>query len=316
MPDALPPMLAASTVAWAPAFVLGMGLMAAVLAALDAVLEARAAGGPVARAQTRPWDVTARLLRQRRRTTVEADGLLWRTSGAGFLVGAVLMVAVVPLGDWTLLPLDVGVVWVNAIDVAVWSLVWLVGWGANAAYSLVGGYRFLAHGLAYELPLMFALVAPPIAAASLDLREIQAAQADLWFVVWMPVAFVVYCLGVLGFSVSGPFSAAIGRDLAGGAFSELSGPDRLVVLAGRHALLVAGSAVAVPLFLGGGAGPVLPAAVWVVVKTMLLAAGLLWLRRRLMVIRPDQFMEVGWVILLPAVVLQDLVVAVVALGGI
>ncbi len=263
--------------------------------------------GPV-----RPFGEAARLMRQRRRTTVEADRLLWRLGGAGLLVVAALMVTVVPLGEWTIFDLDVGVMWFNAMDVMVWALVWLTGWGANSAHSLVGGYRFLAHGLGYELPLMFALVAPAIAAESLNVGRVAAAQDGLWFVAWMPVAFLVYLLGVAAFSVWGPFAPAIGTDVAGGARAELSGVDRLVFEAGRYALLAAGAAFAVPMFLGGGAGPLLPGWAWVLVKTVALLAVLVWLRRRLPAFRPDKFMEVGWMLLLPAVLLQDLVVAVIA----
>jgi NADH-quinone oxidoreductase subunit H len=61
---------------------------------------------------------------------------------------------------------------------------WLLGWGANSLTGLVGGYRFLALALGYELPLMFALVAPAVAAASLDVGEVAAAQDGLWFAVW------------------------------------------------------------------------------------------------------------------------------------
>ena len=50
------------------------------------------------------------------------------------------------------------------------------------------------------------------------------------------------------------------------------------------------------------------------VKTVLLLAVLVWLRRRVPAFRPDKFMEVGWMLLLPAVLLQDLVVAVVVVG--
>ena len=128
--------------------------------ALDGVLSSPARGG--GRGGPTPLARAARLLRQRRRTTVAADTLLWRIGGAGMLVGAFLMIAVIPLGRWTLADLDVGVVWFNAVDVMVWALVWLAGWGANSIHGLVGGYRFLAHGLAYELPLMFALVAPAV----------------------------------------------------------------------------------------------------------------------------------------------------------
>lgn len=290
--------------------------LAVVAAMLDGALTARASGaaGGAAGGATRPFAEAARLMRQRRRTTVEADTLLWRIGGAGLWVAAVLMVAVVPWGTWTVLDLDVGVVWFNAMDVLVWALVWLAGWGANSTYGLVGGYRFLAHGLGYELPLMFALVAPAIAAESLDVGRVAAAQDGLWFVVWMPVAFLVYLLGVAAFSVWGPFTPAIGTDVAGGARAELSGVDRLVFEAGRYALLAAGAAFAVPMFLGGGAGPLLPGWAWVLVKAVALLAVLVWVRRRLPAFRPDTFLEVGWLVLLPAVLLQDLVVAVVAAG--
>ncbi|MCG5466604.1 NADH-quinone oxidoreductase subunit H [Micromonospora sp. MED01] len=291
-----------------------LGLLVLAAAVLDGALSARAAGADVRTGLTRPIGEVARLMRQRRRVTVAADTLLWRVGGAGLLVMAMMIVTVVPLGDWTLFDLDVGVVWFNAMDVLAWAFVWLTGWGANSAYSLVGGYRFLAHGLGYELPLMFALVAPAVAASSLNVGTIAAAQQGLWFVVWMPVAFLVFCMGVLAIAVWGPFSPALGPDVAGGVSVELSGVDRLLFLSGRYALLAAGAAFAVPMFLGGGAGPLLPAWVWVLVKTLALLAVFVWLRRHLPAARPDLFMEVGWVVLLPAVLLQDLLVAGIALG--
>lgn len=296
---------------WAIGAAVLLGLFALYAATVDSFMSAHSEGqrtGGIAR----PLWESARLLRQRRRSTVSADGLLWRIGGSGLVVAALLMVAVVPLGKWTIFDLNVGVVWFNAMDVMVWALVWLTGWGPNSTHSLVGGYRFLALGLGYELPLMFALVAPVAAAGSLNVGVVSAAQQPLWFVVWMPVAFVVYCAGVLGFAVWGPFAAGLGADVAGGAGSELSGVDRLLFLAGRYALLAAGAAFAVPMFLGGGAGPLLPAWAWAVVKTLVVLTGLIWIARRLPLFRPDQFLEVGWVVLLPAALVQDLVVAVIA----
>lgn len=263
-------------------------------------------------ALTDPVVETARLVRQRRRRTVEADRLLWRTGGWGLLVTAVLMFALVPWGGTALLPSSLGVVWANALDVTVWGLVWLLGWGANSVVGMVGGYRFMGLALGYELPLMFALVAPALAAGSLDLAEIAAAQDALWYAVWMPVAFGAYLIGVLGFAVHGPAAAPAGREASGGVLGELSGPDLLVARLGRHALLGAGAAVAVPLFLGGGAGPWLPAAAWVAVKVVALTAALAWVAGRLPAMRVHRLMEPLWLVLLPLVVVQDLVVAVVA----
>lgn len=286
----------------------------AAAAGWNGLLESRAGGGLAPRGVLAPVAETARLLRQRRRSTLAADRALWRIGGAGLVVSPLLMIAVVPLGPPPVLDSGVGVVWFNAADVLVWAMVWLLGWGANSFYSLVAAYRFLASALAYELPLMFALTTPAVAAGSLRMTDIVTAQQGWWYVVWMPVAFVIVCVGVIGFSVWGPLSPAVGRDLAGGVLVELSGPDRLLVQAGRYLLLVAGLAFVAAVFLGGGNGPLLPAWAWMAVKTTVLLAGLVAARRRVPLLRPDRFLEIGWLVLLPAALVQLLVVAVVVVS--
>ncbi len=292
----------------------GLAALSLSVAGVSAALEARDDGRPLRAGLVTPLQETARLLRQRPRRTVSADRLLWRSASSAVLPLAVLVVAFVPLGAHALVDHPLGLVWVNALDVVAWAVMWLLGWGANSAVGLVGGYRFLALALGYELPLMFALTAPAIAAGSLDLAEISAAQDGLWFVVWAPVAFAAYCWGVLGFSVRPPMDSGAGNDVNGGIVAELAGVDRLLVLAGRYALLVAGSAVAVPLFLGGGAGPLLPAWAWVLAKTLAVALLLVLVGRRLPTLRPDKLLELGWVVVLPLVVAQDLVVSVIAVA--
>lgn len=297
--------------AWAPAVALVVAVSAAVAAVLDALfdpLPGTTARGRVARPV---WEA-ARLLRQRRRTTIAPDPLLWRVGIAGPLAAALLMAVVVPVGDWVLADLDVGVVWFNAVDVTLWALYWLAGWGPNSVWGLVGGYRFLAQALAYELPLMFALTAPATASASLRLADIVNAQHDMWFVVQMPVAFLVFCAAVMAFSVWGPFSAPAGRDAAGGIVAETAGADRLLLVGGRYALLAVGAAMAVALFLGGGSGPLLPAWAWTVVKTVVVLAALVAVRRRVPTVRAEHLTKLAWLVALPATLLQVLVVAVLA----
>ena len=292
-----------------------LGLVALIGACFDGVLSAHYDRRPMLAGVGTPFWETARLLRQRRRVLVASDSLLWRVGGAGLLVVALLMVVVVPFGRWTVADLSVGVAWFNAMDVMVWALVWLTGWGANSAHGLIGGHRFLAQALSYELPLMFALTAPAVAAGSLRVGDVVAAQQGLWFVVWMPAAFLVFCAAVLAFSVWGPFSTAAGGDIAGGVFAELSSVDRFLVLAGRYALLAAGAAFAVPMFLGGGSGPFGPEWMWTLVKTVVLLAAFIYVRRLLPVVRPDRLVEVAWMVVLPLVLLQVLIVSLVSLGG-
>ncbi|MEU2203097.1 complex I subunit 1 family protein [Microbacterium oleivorans] len=289
----------------------GLVVVAWAAAAANAMLDARSVGSPVATAAAAPLREVSRLLRQQRRTLAGADSLLWRIAGAGLVIAGMLKMLVIPFGSFVLADLPVGLVWFNAVDVLLWALWWLLGWGANSSWSLVGGYRFLALALSYELPLMFALTAPAIAAGSLRMLDVQDAQGNLWFVVWMPVAFLIFVASVVAFSSWGPFHTAMSGDIASGVIAELSGVDRLLVLVGRYAVLVAGAAFAVPLFLGGGSGPWLPPSMWVLIKTLVVLAGMLTVRRLFPMIRPDRLAGLAWVIILPLTIVQVAVVAVI-----
>lgn len=283
--------------------------------AFDGALSARAAGSSrgIGVAAARPVQETARLLVGQRRRTVAADVVLGRVGGAVLPVAALLAAVVLPLGERPVADLGVGVVWFNAMEVLAWAAVWMVGWGSNSALGLVGGYRFVAQGLAYELPHMFAIITAALGAQSLRITDIVDVQRDLWFVVIMPVAFVVYLLSAAAMAFWGPFDAPVGRDLAGGAEAELSGIDRLVFAGGRWLLLVVAAAMAVPLFLGGGAGPLLPPWLWVMLKTAAVLTTVVWLRHRLPTLRMDRFTEFSWMVLIPLTIAQALVVGVIVL---
>lgn len=282
-----------------------------VVAAVDRVV----LSGRGARSVIEPVRSSARLLLEQRRATLAPDTLLWRLGITAVPVLAVLSLAVVPVGGRTLWSTGADLVWFNAMEALLWAAVWLVGWGPNALHALTGGYRFLAQGLAYELPLMFALISVGVAAGSLRVTDILTAQTGLWFVVSMPVAFVVFLGSAAAFAFWGPFSAPAGSDIAGGVVSELSGVDRLLVEAGRAIFLGAAAAMAAALFLGGGSGPVLPGPVWHLLKTFAVVLALVWVGRKLPVLRPDRVVEVAWMVLVPLTLLQTLAVAVLLLSG-
>ena len=305
MPDAFP---------WWSALLVPPVLLAlaTVTAAADATVGARLAGRPVCAAELlSPLREGVRLLQVRRRSTRHPDALLWRVGGASILVTAVLAAAVVPVGERAVLHSTVSVVWFNAAEALLWAALWLTGWGANSVPGLVAGYRFLATALAYELLLMLSLISASAAAGSLDILAVARAQQEgVWFVVTMPVALVLFLLSALALSFWGPFGQPAAADVAGGILAELSGADRLVVLVGRYAWVTVASAMAVPLFLGGGAGPLLPPVAWQVLKTLLVLALMVAIRWRWPLVRADRFQEIAWLVLLPAILLQALLVSV------
>lgn len=284
-----------------------VGALALCAAVFDAVLAVPGGGAG------EPLRRVARLLLQQRRRTRRADTLLVRTGVCGLLAVAMLAGTVLPLGERPVADMAVGVVWFNAMEVGAWGALWLVGWGVNSVYPLVGGYRFVAQGLAYELPHMFALITVALGAGSLRFADVVAAQRGLWFAVWMPVAFAVYLVSAVAMAFWGPMDGPVAADVCGGVPAELSGPDRLVFQAGRYALLVVVAAAAVPLFLGGGAGPLLPPWLWTALKTVAVLALLVWSGRVLPTVRMDLFTRLSWLVLIPATLLQLLVVSVVVL---
>ncbi|MEU0169676.1 NADH-quinone oxidoreductase subunit H [Streptomyces iakyrus] len=313
--------MAESAPLWAtlvlPAALAGAALVAA---GFDAVLAASARQGRPASSRDLllraggPLREGLRLLVQQQRRTNAADPVLGRIGVVLVPVAAVLAGVVLPLGFTSVSDLDVGIVWFNAMEALAWAAVWLAGWGPNSALSLIGGYRFLAQGLAYELPHMLAITTAALGAESLRVGDVVAAQQGLWFVVWMPAAFVVYLASALAMSFWGPFDQPTGRDVAGGAAAELSGVDRLMLLGGRWLLLVVTAAFAVPLFLGGGHGPLLPGWLWTLIKTVAVLGVLIVGRRLMPTLRMDRYMELAWVVLVPLVLVQALVVAVVLLN--
>ncbi|MCP2355899.1 NADH-quinone oxidoreductase subunit H [Nonomuraea thailandensis] len=290
------------TVLALPLALMALGLATA---CLDAVLSGGRASAPFG-------EVARLLVRQRRRTPLP-DLPLLRIGVISLVAAPVLAGIVIPLGDSPVADLSVGIVWFNAMEVCVWGSLWLTGWSVNSVFPLVGAYRFVAQGLAYELPHMFALITVALGAGSMRMSDAVQAQQGLWFVVWMPLAFLIYLVSALAMAFWGPMSQPLGADIAGGVPAELSGPDRLLFQAGRHALLVVAAAAAVPLFLGGGAGPVLPSEVWVLIKTMAVLGLLVWIRHRVPAVRMDRFTQVSWLVLIPLSLVQLLVVGVVVL---
>jgi NADH-quinone oxidoreductase subunit H len=299
--------------------VAGALLLGLVFARLDATaragvrLRSRVGPGPDAAAPVRAG---TRLLLGRRRTTLAPDALLRTVAVAAVPTLALTSAAVLPWDGRSVVSTSADLVWFNAAEALLWVAVWLLGWGPNAVYSLVGAYRFLAQGLAYELPLMFAIITVGVGAGSLRATEVVAAQAGgAWFVWTMPVAFVVFLLGAAAFTFWGPFGAPAAQDLAGGVLSELSGLDRLLVDLGRAVLLGVASATAAAWFLGAEDGPVLPGALWYALKTLAVMAVLVGVGRRLPLVRPERFADIAWMVVLPLVIVQSAVAAVLTLGG-
>lgn len=204
-----------------------------------------------------------------------------------------------------------GIVLFGAAMALVMVCVFLHGWSANSVPPLVGGYRFVAQALSFEMPLALVLIAAALPAESLSFAEMVrsqtgalTAQTGLWNVVRQPLGLPLYLVAAAGVSFQGPLRLPDATDLAGGTRAESSGTELLAWRLARGAVLVAVSAVGATVFLGGWSGPLLPGPAWVAVKTLALLALLVAAGHLLARLRLERFVVVSWAVLIPLALLD------------
>ena len=273
-----------------------------VAAALDRSMYARVAYGNwrLRQALTGPLTTAALLVRQARRRTERPDAAGWAVAPA-LLVGlAAVALALVPLApDTVAADPSTGFVVFSAAVVFVMIAVFLHGWSPNSAMALHGAYRFGAEALSLQIPFLLAMLATALPAESLSIVDIVIAQEPLWNVVRQPLGLPIYLVVGLAVSFWGPLNFPDASDLAGGTSIEDSGIARLLWKSARLAMLVSVAAMGAAGFLGGWWGPVLPGAVWMILKSLLLLGFLIAAGHLVPRIPIERFVVTAWVVLIP-----------------
>src|SRR5437764_4818645 len=109
----------------------------------------------------------------------KADEKLFKLAPYLIVVSVLLIYLVVPFGpDAYFANLDVGIFYALAVSSISVIGVLIAGWASANKYSLLGGLRAAGQLIAYELPLVLAVVGVVIQAGTLNLQGIVAAQAE------------------------------------------------------------------------------------------------------------------------------------------
>ena len=255
------------------------------------------------------------LLRQEDLTPRGADALLFRSAPLVALATVGLAALVVPLGpDLVGFDPSIGLFYFIVVLGPFVIAMTNAGWGQNAKEGLFGAFRAAAHLVSYEVPLGFAAIGPVIAAESLSTVRIVAAQDRIWYGVWQPLGVAIYLVAALVMTYRHPFDLPqAGSELEGGVFAEYSGPRLLLFQVALDALFVLLMAMGALLFFGGWRGPLLPAPLWMALKTLALATLVSWAGRRVPRLRHDQMLSLAWKVLLPASLVNVALVGILAL---
>jgi NADH-quinone oxidoreductase subunit H len=199
-------------------------------------------------------------------------------------------------------------------SIGVYSIV-LAGWASNNKYSLIGALRGAAQMISYEVFMGLSILGVVMIAGSFSLREIVESQRGMWNVVPQFLGFVIFLIAAVAEAHRAPFDLPEAEgELIAGFHTEYSGIKFGMFFVGEYLGITLISAVIVTLFFGGWLGPAfLPPIFWFMLKTFAFIAFIILLRAALPRPRYDQFMGVGWKILLPLTLLNVLVTAAILL---
>jgi NADH-quinone oxidoreductase subunit H len=258
----------------------------------------------------------------------KADKFLFLLAPVLTVLPSLIIWAVVPWGTSItisgreiplyLADINVGVLYIMAVaSIAVYGIV-LAGWSSNSKYPLLGSLRATAQIISYELSLGLAFVGPILLSNSMSMVSIvEKQQETAWFIILQPLGFVIFFLAVLAEINRAPFDMPEAeQELVGGYHTEYSGMKFALFFMAEYIKMIAISAIAATLFLGGYSGPWVGSFPWLgpiylMLKIIILLFVIIWIRGTLPRFRYDRLMAFGWKIMLPAALINVFLTAVV-----
>jgi len=292
---------------WTPFAVLALALAgAAVVATLERVV-AGVRPAPVALARG-----ALATLREQLRRPATYDNWLFHLAPGLLLVAAVAALSTVPWAPgFRGIDFQAGVILFGGALAYVTPAIFMAGWGTGTPLAVVGGFRWLALMLAYAMPLAMVVTAVAAPAGSLRPTDIVEVQHAVPMAIVQPLALALWLPAVVAVCFLPPFDLPqADSELGGGAFATYRGLDAALVWLAQRVLLVAVSGMTAVLFLSGWHGPVLPPAVWMAVKTVAVAALLLWGGRQVPRMEVDRTLSLAWKVANPLAI-----VAIVIAGA-
>ena len=262
-----------------------------------------------------------------------ADKPVFWTAPVISTVPAFLAFAVIPWGGevsifhhWTtlqLVDLPIGVLYILAVSsIGIYGIV-LAGWSSGSTYPLLGGIRSSAQMISYEIAMGLSFAGVFLYAGTMSTSGIVAAQAHTWYIIPLCVSGIIYMISMVGETNRAPFDLPEAEgELVGGFHTEYSSLKFALFFLAEYINLVVVSCLAITLFFGGwrapwpisywhGANQGWFPMIWFLAKLLIFVFVFIWLRGTLPRLRYDQFMRLGWKVLIPVSLVWLLLVAVI-----
>jgi NADH-quinone oxidoreductase subunit H len=191
----------------------------------------------------------------------------------------------------------------------------LAGWASNNKYGLLGAARAVAQSVAYEIPMIMALLAVVFMSGSLNLTEIVEQQGSWpwrWNIVAQPLAFFIYLVCLVAETNRAPFDLPEAEsELTAGFHTEYSGMGFALFFLSEYANMLLVSFVCATFFLGGWKGPYFDGFWWTFIKAYAIMFFIVWIRWTFPRVRFDQLLNINWKWLLPLSIVNLWVTAII-----
>jgi NADH-quinone oxidoreductase subunit H len=247
---------------------------------------------------------------------IGADKFIFNLSPIIALATVLLLWAVVPFAPTIIgADINVAVLYVVAIGSIGTLGIIMAGWASNNKYALLGAFRTVAQMIAYEVPMIIALLVPVLLARSMGMQTIVNAQSP-WYIFVVPLAAVILFVSSIAELGRTPFDISEAEsEIVAGFHIEYTGMKFGLFYAGEllHALTV--SALIATLFLGGWRGPFVDQVpilgpLYLFVKAFLVYYLIMWVRYSFPRVRIDQMLGFNWKFLTPLALFLLIVVAI------
>lgn len=254
-------------------------------------------------------------------TPVGADRIVYNLAPGLAVVGTILVYAVLPVAPGVIgADLNIGILYVVAVGGFGMLAAVMAGWSSNNKYALLSAFRVVAQLIAYEIPMVIAIIMVVLAAGSMQMGQIIDAQ-NVPFLFTLPVAFFIFFVATIAEIGRSPFDLLEAEsEIVAGFHVEYSGFKFALFFIGEYMHLFVGAGLGTTLFLGGWRGPgaseatilgVLLGFVYFLVKTVFLIFLMMWVRGTFPRIRIDHLLDFGWKFLVPVGLLALAAVALV-----
>jgi NADH-quinone oxidoreductase subunit H len=245
------------------------------------------------------------------------DSWLYNAAPVIALLSMAASSVVIPI-DRYLVGADIGIglfYFIVVVDYMVLAVA-LGGWGSNVAQTLESCYRIVALLIAYVVPLGLAVIGPIMMAKSMSTQNIIYSQSSLWYIVTQPLGFALYVITGLMQVYRAPFLEPFSDKLNYGIISTYGGWRGKLWRISFAGILFVVAAMGAVLFLGGWSGPLLPGFVWMLIKTFSVLIFMKWIGQKIKLKSSAQMLELSWKILIPAGLLNVLIVGGLILLGV